>query len=333
MGKGKSSSASDAAYEHQSAPLSSLKDPASFAPPPKHIKYHGAAAASTSSSSMPADSSRFGAPRASDEEASRSSSGPYKVDTTGLNTAHLPTPTFRPDHASSPSTTAPAKPKPSLPPRLPPRQNEYPDAHTPAPPPPYSETAEDNAVSQSHLNQGALSRLGGAGISVPGFDIGRNAPPPVPPRQNPSPAPTPAPAPPAATEPNRKPQLNELQPGFARMPTPPAEAPKLGTTWAEKQAALKTASNLRDSPSKATLSDARSAASTANNFRQRHGEQAAAGWRTASGLNQKHGITNKVGSRASSSSTPPPPQSPTHGGVGKKPPPPPPIPLGSKPKF
>src|ERR1700721_1585318 len=42
VGKGKDPA--QEAREHQSAPISTLKDPASFGPPPKHITYRGAAA-------------------------------------------------------------------------------------------------------------------------------------------------------------------------------------------------------------------------------------------------------------------------------------------------
>lgn len=137
--------------------------------------------------------------------------------------------------------------------------------------------------------------------------------------------------------------------------------PKTGTTWAEKQAALKTANNVRNDPSNVSISDMRNAASTANNFRERHGEQAASGWRAANGLNQKHGVTDRVnggagGASPGLASTPPAPTSPsltspTQSTFGKKAPPPPPkkkkeltaapvspnepppIPLASKPRF
>jgi len=104
------------------------------------------------------------------------------------------------------------------------------------------------------------------------------------------------------------------------------------------------------------------AASTANNFQQRHGDQVASGWKSANSLNQKYGIMGKMNSLGSSSgataaaapaAAPPQLQSPTQiqgsqGGLGKKAPPPPPpkkkelgngsgdappIPLSSKPKF
>lgn len=371
MGKGKDPNKES--REHQSAPLSTLKDPASFGPPPKHIHYHSAVAANATSSDTPGrgglsapllqeedsaqqrmQANREAQARA-EEEANKPPPGPYRVDTTGLSTANLPRPpVFRPGQAtSSPSANEAPKPKPKLPPRLPPRQNSHPDAYSEPPPPPYSETPRDTTVpSQGLLNQEALNRLGNAGVSVPGLNIGNNASPPVPPRQN-----TSLSNPPVSptTAGNQGPQLSELQTRFAKISTSPtgSQPSTAGTSWAEKQAALKTANNLRNDPSKVSLSDVRNATSTANNFRERHGEQAAAGLRAANGLNQKYGVADRVNSYASPASpaSPPPPQSPTPSspsGVGKKPPPPPPrkkkeltsnsddpppIPLASKPKF
>lgn len=297
------------------------------------------------------------AARRAEEEADRPPPGPYRPDTTGLSTAHLPKPpAFRPNG----TPTSPTKSAPRPPPRLPPRQNSNPDAYAPPPPPTYNEATQQGTASQGVLNQGALNRLGQAGVSVPGFGIGRTASPPVPPRQMASP-PVPlrqgstsntstSPTVPAG----HGPQMGELQNRFAKMSTPSsaAAAPATGTSWADKQAALRTATSLRDDPSKVSASDVRGAASTANNFHQRHGEQVASGWKAASGMNQKYGIAGKLNSFASSSASPAPPQSPTQsaqGGIGKKPPPPPPpkkkelgaissaepppIPLSSKPKF
>ncbi|KAF1914485.1 hypothetical protein BDU57DRAFT_453314 [Ampelomyces quisqualis] len=256
----------EAAHNHQSAPLSSLTDPSTFAPPPKRLDY-------------------------------------------GANpTASRPTP-------GAPTNTTAAKPKPSLPPRLPPRQNSNPHEFAPAPPPTYNEAVQGSPA-EGVLNQGALNRLGQAGVSVPGFGMGRTASPPVPPRQN-------------------------------------AAAPTTGTSWADKQAALRTASGLRDDPSKVSGADMRNAASTASNFQQRHGAQVASGLKAANGLSQKYGIAGRVNNSAAASAgaVSPPPQSPTASGAGaagKKPAPrpppkkrelggnpgePPPIPLGSKPKF
>jgi hypothetical protein len=338
----------EAAHNHESAPLSSLKDPYTFAPPPKRLDYGASPVASRP---------REQAQRAEEEEeVDRPHPGPYRPDTTGLNTAHLPKPpVFRPSAASPISSTTTTS-KPSLPPRLPPRQNEYPDEYAPAPPPTYNEATQEPL--QGMLNQGALNRLGQAGVSVPGFGMGRSPPPPVPARRTDSPPIPPrqnavtGPAVPSATAGHGS-QLGELQSRFGKMSTgtTSSEPPATGTSWADKQAALRTASGLRDDPSKVSGADMKNAASTASNFQQRHGAQVASGFKTANGLNQKYGLAGKVNNFASSSSTPSPSQPITSapGGVGKKPAPPPPppkkkelgssssepppIPLSSKPKF
>ncbi|KAF2469806.1 uncharacterized protein BDR25DRAFT_370455 [Lindgomyces ingoldianus] len=361
VGKGKNPE--EEAHRHQSAPLSTLKDPASFGPPPKHINYHGAAASPNSTMS---DRQELGEPLSQEETAAKQrvqeareakakieevankpTPGPYRANTTGLNTTHVPKPPTR-RLSPPPTVDLTVKLKPKLPPRLPPRQNSHPDGYTQAPPPPYSESTQGDSSTPGHLNQGPLERLGQAGISVPGFNIGRTASPPVPPRQNSSPLH--APPSPAANA-NRGPQLSELQSRFAKLSTSSSQgqAPTTGTSLADKQTAFKTARNLRNDPSKVSLSDMKSAATTASNFRERHGEQATAGWRTASSLNQKYGIADRMNSPTTTNappSTPPLPQSPTR--WGKKPPPPPPpkkrelvpnssepppVPLGSKPKF
>lgn len=361
VGKGKNPA--QEAREHQSAPLSTLKDPASFGPPPKHITYHDAAA--VPNAAIP-DRSGLGAPPSQQEiaakqrakhaaeaeaevaevEANKLPLEPYKVHTSGLSSANLPKPPIRHlgQDSQSPATTSQQKVKPRLPPRLPPRQNSHPDAYSAAPPP-YNDGTQ-NAPNQSYINQGAMDRLGQAGISVPGFNIGRNASPPIPPRQASS-----LPVAPVSPAGNKGPQLGELQARFAKLSTASPTAsqePNAGTSFAQKQAALKTASALRSDPSSVSVSDMRSAALTANNFRERHGDQVASGWRTASGLSQKYGVSDGVSSFVSGS-TPslPGASSPVQGAIGKKPPPlpppkkkdlvntpsePPPIPLGSKPK-
>ena len=299
-----------------------------FAPPPKHVNYHGAAAAGPSATTP--DTRGWGAPlpqetiahqqhiaqaeqraAAEEEEAEKPPPGPYRVDTTGLSTANLPKPPVRRLDASSPAppsrptSAATSKAAPRLPPRLPPRQNSRPDLNTPEPPPSYNE-----AATYQPPDQGALGRLGHAGVSVPGFDIGRTASPPVPAR---SPQPTPPGRPQAA-------QVNELQSRFAKMTAQSSSAAaepqaqqqqSQGTTWAQKQSAMNTASNLHKNPSSVSFSDARGAASTANNFRERHGEQVQSGMQQAKGMsqkygqqakdmNQKYGISNKLSGYATS---------------------------------
>lgn len=162
------------------------------------------------------------------------------------------------------------------------------------------------------MNAGAVNRLGAAGVSVPGFGIGRSSPAHV---ASPSPPP-PRPAAGGAGNSNGNgngngggygAQVNELQNRFSKLgtsspasassPAPPPP-PSQGTTWAQKQAALKTASSFHKDPSSVSFSDAKAAASTANNFRQRHGDQVAAGVRSANSLNQKYGLADKAGALA-----------------------------------
>ncbi|KAI8232281.1 hypothetical protein K4K57_006063 [Colletotrichum sp. SAR 10_99] len=139
--------------------------------------------------------------------------------------------------------------------------------------------------------------------------------------------------------------MNELQNRFAKLGKSSGQSasppPTEGTTMEQKQAALRTASNFHKDPKSVSMADARSAASTFNNFRQRHGEQVAAGVKSANNLNQKYGIADKVGKYAGqasgqqqqqqggTSSTASTPLSPPPGLVnapGKKKPPPPPPP-------
>ena len=283
--------------------------------------------------------------------------GPYKVDTTGLSTRNLPKPPVRRlEHDTSSSSSEQKKSKPSLPPRLPPRQN----SGTPndGPPPPSYHTATGQVPSQkSYLNQGALNRLGSAGVSVPALGIGGESQPTNPWQDRQSPvSDSTAPASPS----RRTIGMNELQGRFSKMSssTPP-ESPSGGTTFAQKQAALKTANSFRNDPSSISLSDARTAASTANNFRERHGDQVAAGWQSANSLNSKYGISNRIngytsdGTVSASQGVPSPPASPlgqdsfaAEAKMKAPPPPPPPkkrmndtkpvappeIPLSSKPR-
>lgn len=354
-------------------PITSLRDPGSFAPPPKRTGAAGRASPGTN----PAGGSAYARPAAQqpepEPEEERPPPQPYRKDTTGLSTAHLPPPPGRRDGADrrapappiAPRAPPQTKPKPSLPPRLPPRQTEHVDEHTPAAPPPYSLEAEPPAH-QGILNQGAMNRLGAAGVSVPGFDIAPSPSPPLPARRQAAAPPPPAPAAKPST-----PQLGELQSRFAKFSTSSPEGQQLeptsagqGTTWAQKQAALKTASSFRNDPSSVSFSDARAAASIANNFRERHGAQVATGLQSANNINNKYGLADKAAaygagtgapqsrapeqvrdysngmnldgqahSTASKKAPPPPPKKrPDLVGTQKDSGPPPPIPISSKPK-
>lgn len=256
--------------------------------------------------------------------------GPYRANTTGLSTDHLPKPPGRRDGANgmSPPPVPPppsyntalshpqqppptAAMKPSLPPRLPARTNA---GGTPPPPPPQSRRPAAPEPSSNMLNQGAIARLGNAGVSVPGLGIGGGS--------GASPSPPPPPRQPSA---GGGAHLGELQNRFSKLNTSTSSEspPAGGTTWAQKQAALKTASAMHKDPSSISVGDARAAAGVAGNFQQRHGEQVAS-------LNQKYGVANKIGGLVGGSgsqqgstamSTP---ASPVSGFAGKKKPPPPP---------
>ncbi|TAQ87867.1 hypothetical protein B7494_g3805 [Chlorociboria aeruginascens] len=297
IGKGKNQNSTEAS-EHVSRPLSTLKDPAAFGPPPKHINYHGGAAFPNQ---ITPDTQGLGAPlseeqirsryEAEEAEAQRQAeedaksappSIPYRTDTTGLSTAHLPPPPGRKDGADG-RIPAASKPKPpSLPPRLPSRQNQV-----------STTSPQIMDVPDSHkgiLNQGSLNRLGDAGVSVPSLGIGGSN------GEKSLPL-----SPTASRSPviSHSPPLNESQSRFFRLsssqPSTP-ESPSEGTTFAQKQSAFKTADSFRNNPSSVSMGDARNAASTANNFRERHGEQVKSGWQSANKINSKYGIAEKVGS-------------------------------------
>ncbi|KAI5368324.1 hypothetical protein Slin14017_G033600 [Septoria linicola] len=277
----------EARDNHVSAPLTTLRDPDAFGPPPKARSHYdangqalnpvavarragtgmsagGGSAIPQSLAAIPTEHrGGLGAPvvetgykerreremrerEAREQEELNVERGPYQKDTTGIDTRNFAPP---PRHyavgggAASPAASAVGgRASPALPPRvpprqttgtlpppptrqtagtiaaqssgpkpyLPPRQNEYPDEHTPAPPPTYGEalhapsppaqtvgnkfeTAATGAAQRfgqqaatswmqqrqqpqaqdpAAVNQGAASRLAGAGVSVPGFGIG-----------------------------------------------------------------------------------------------------------------------------------------------------------------
>ena len=304
------------------------------------------------------------AAREAEEQEIKPPPGPFKVDTTGLSMRNLPKPPIRrAEQDIGNNSTGPAagsKSKPSLPPRLPPRQNSGASANTSSPPPSYNAaTTVESPAQNGYLNQGALNRLGATGVSVPGFGIGRDSESTNPWRDQKSP---PGETQSPSSSSSRLPGMNELQGRFSKIspPSTPSGSSSQGTTFAQKQAALKTANSFRNDPSSISLSDARNAASTANNFRERHGDQVASGWQGANNLNKKYGVIDRINSSSpgiaipsqqsfgSTSSTPVTPDAMSAEGKKKAPPPPPPkkklvdqasapgpppIPLSSKPRV
>ncbi|KAL8773363.1 MAG: hypothetical protein Q9209_001757 [Squamulea sp. 1 TL-2023] len=370
---GKSKTTQKPAEDHVSRPLATLKDPGLFGPPPKNVNYHGGAAVPNASTP---DRNGLGAPlsveeiRAKEEAAQREAYDaeeasrkpapppvPYRVNTSGLSTSNLPTPPVRridQDDQSPPLSARPSiKPKPSLPPRLPPRQGSAPVQSSISPPPPYSATPDGVLEKESQINPAAVNRLGSAGISVSGFGI-RNSSPNA--HQNTATASTTTEVQSSTTN---SPQLSELQSQFPKSSarSQGIGVPSQGTSLVEKQAAMRTAQSFRNDPSSVSLADARNTAATANNFRERHGDQVSAGWKSANALSKKYDIANRTSSFTSQNGTssnneaqptpsssfssamstshlkrapPPPPQKPSFSGGSATSPPP--VPLSSKPR-
>lgn len=304
MGKGKDHN--NDRSEHVSQPLSSLKDPSSFGPPPKHVKYHGAAALPNETTP---DRSGLGAPlpqeqishqnareqqrqeeweaQQAEEEAEAQRSmpaGPYRVNTTGLRTDHLPPPPKRVDSPVS-SGSSNSRPKPSLPPRLPPR-NSTPVSQEPAPPPAYSPVP---SAEEGYMNQGATSRLANAGVSVPALGIGDNGN-----GSKGSPRDT------TTSSPAGQAPANELQSRFAQMRTPsnvrPAPSPSQSGPPAQYH---------RNDPPPTSGG----IKSSVNNFREQHADKIDAGKQKMSGLTQRFNNPSQSSPTTQNDHNDPPPSS------------------------
>ncbi|KAK0709074.1 hypothetical protein B0T26DRAFT_393302 [Lasiosphaeria miniovina] len=251
---------------HVAQPLSSLRDPASFPPPPRHIGRRATTTSNINAPSLTQASSpsltypskspppTYYSPRAAaddDYDGSASASGSIASWLSQTSTGGPPLPPRLPPRSSTVSGGG-ASPPPPPPQRpawlaLPGRRSAAPEPSSPPllPPP---------LTSPSTLNQGAIGRLGAAGISVPAFGIG------------------PGTASPSSTA-NGGGGGSDGGGGGGG-----------GTTWKQKQNALRTASALQKEPSKVSLAELQSAGSTFQNFSQRHGDQVAAGLRTAGNL-------------------------------------------------
>ncbi|KAF2222655.1 hypothetical protein BDZ85DRAFT_274577 [Elsinoe ampelina] len=326
------------AQSHQSAPLSSLRDPSEFAPPPKHVNYYGAEAARASSSN-PASPAQRKQLEKEEAEKPKVPTGPYRKDTTGLRTDHLPPPPVRRGTgvASPPITpvtrtptagsnrpplpppsanSSPAKPKPpGLPPRLPPRQSAEPNEYTPPPPPSYTEATSQPQTpaevqgrpsfpapsSNLSTNTSSLNRLAGAGISVPALGVSRTT-------TSPPPQPT---SPPSRF--NQGGGLSELQSRFKGLNTnstttssPPSQQASQSQAPISANSvgnAYSTFAKARQDPSKVSLSEAKQAATTANAVNQRYGTQIGQGLSAANRFaanNASNGQSSAAGASTTS---------------------------------
>ncbi|RDW57027.1 hypothetical protein BP6252_13899 [Coleophoma cylindrospora] len=299
------------------APLSTLKDPASFAPPPKNANFYGTEGAEREPEPVPQKGPLTPAEyrareekrikREKEEEALareqrryereekerlriEQQGGPisYSTDTTGLSTNQFAPPVARrtaPDGTIAIRAPSMPKAKPALPPRLPDRPSNNSSPITPT--------------------------YGGR--------------PQLPTRVASSSSST-APSTPSTASSN--PQLSELQSRFARMATsspassPDTDAPPKATTWAEKQALLRASSAVQDHAAAAGV-NSQSIASAPKNIPGRYGEQVATAWKSDTSLPAKK-------------APPPPPPKKKAGLSGlsvKTEDAPPPIPLASKPTL
>lgn len=305
MGKGKKESSTEA-YEHRPVPIASLKNPEAFGPPPKRVDSAAIPSHVTPTRVEGGEGLDIDAVRETDDEsrqrfgyAKETSVGrkvpppiPYRAKSTGDLTTNAPKPSLPGDQSVEGFKP---KPKPSLPPRLPPRQISVSPQSPASPPPAYSTTlAPKAAVSNSYLNHGSIRRLGLAGITVPGLGIeagsrGSSL------RQADDGNSKSGPSPGAAKgldKPNSQLPKN-LDFSSVQKAAGPG-SPSQGTTLAQKKAALKTATAFRKDPSSISLADAKATASTLNNFRERHGDQVASGMKSANALNQKYDISSKL---------------------------------------
>ncbi|CAP79055.1 Pc06g00620 [Penicillium rubens Wisconsin 54-1255] len=249
MGKGNESNSDRS--NHVSQPLSALKDPSAFGPPPKHTKYHGAAAAPNQANIQ--DPHRQEVAEAEEEQFQKPAPPPvpYRVNTSGLSTDNLPPPPVRRlDSASSASTSSISKSKPPKPPPRLPARNGSPVSD---PPPAYSPAP---VLSHDYINQDATSRLANAGVSVPGFGIGQE--------KSSSPAHTP---------------VNKLQSRFSQMGT--SDSPSklsgyasrfTGSSPAAPSPPARPASNTSTSMNLEPAEPARGTSSV-QDFRERHADK------------------------------------------------------------
>lgn len=312
VGKGKSSDL-QAANSHVSRPLATLKDPSSFGPPPKNVNYHGGAALPNEITphrgglgapltQAEISGARSNSPQVQEEEVDAKPpipALPYRANTTGLRTDNLPPP---PVHRDLQQTASPSTSQPRLPPRLPARQSPAPASPiaSEVPPPSYDAVAPQ-PVASSYINQNAANSLSRAGVSVPGFGIGKSEPNPWKDQQSQS----------EATGSN---QLSELQSRFARMKSPAQDTsvsneassqpqtPSQGMpSWKQSQSAFQTAQNLRTNPQSVSLADAQSAAQTAGQaqrsasaFKEKHADSIAKGQAKAKAFDQKYKFSSKI---------------------------------------
>ncbi|KAK6505933.1 hypothetical protein TWF506_010863 [Arthrobotrys conoides] len=264
-----------------SRPLTSLKDPYSFGAPPKRDP-KAPLPPPTQGPVLGGGLTLVGPEPVVQEEEVPQPRG-FQANTTGLSASGLPAPPKR-VFGTTPGLPPPlsGRPTPPLPsrrepPPLPGRQPT--NSIRTHDKPPSSLTVTSSGATTSHLS--ASERLGRAGVSVPSLGIGTGLPS-LPARNVPTPPSGGISKPPTTS-------IGELPSRISGPNTSsvfssvasPADTPTGGTSWAQKQAALTTMSQARKDPTSISFSDATAAAKTADNFRQRHGDQVVKGYQQA----------------------------------------------------
>lgn len=167
MGKGRNKE--DERKEHVSQPLSSLRDPASFGPPPKRSTTSASDRSTTTLDRSPS----YRQPRDiydTDDDEPRTPRLPSRTTSSSAKPAPPPPVRRRNDSPTDSEISGNSRPRPSAPPppRLPPR---LPPRSTPSPSV-YSSNSQPEGYLDGELNQESTSRLSRAGVSVPALGIG-----------------------------------------------------------------------------------------------------------------------------------------------------------------
>ena len=276
-------------------PMSALKDPSLFAPPPKNVNYHSTTAEERQATRIaqkgpltPAEyqarekekydrqkeeealerekrrlereeKQALRAAQQQEREGASASRLPTTNDTTGLSTTQFAPPVARSTAADGTNVIRPTAPSPAnaRPPVLPPRL-----------------PARQNSSPETPTSQGR-----GQSPTIPG---GR---PQLPARKGTGSSTTSSLRGPPT--PSDNPQLSELQSRFARMKTssPTSEMQPQAAPWVGS-----TTSSSRDYP---TVSVARNLATTPNNFHGVHDEQVAKKWAPVDTSSRQYGVSTQ----------------------------------------
>ncbi|POS85559.1 hypothetical protein EPUL_002821 [Erysiphe pulchra] len=258
IGKGKDQNIT----HHAPRPLQSLRNPATFGPPPRKV-------IDDHQKTLRDDSFSEESPTADKLEANDAEQRVRML--LPPPTPHRPS--SKPNHEAQ-EVSRTIKVKPNIPPRLPPREKS---TSVPLLPSKTQTSLEEKIIKLSTSNFTKAS-------NEPRSEFNRAS----------------------ELEKKSKSSSHEEFNCYSRTSSPlhaTASTNSPGTSFSQKKAAIKTISSLRNDPSSVSFSEAKEAASTANNFRERHGDQVKSGWNLANKANNQYGISQKLGSPQNFSSS------------------------------